>query len=106
MDLLVEAVSWICLVTGSLFAVIGGGGLIRLPDFYARMHGAGITDTMGAGLVLIGLMFQGGLTLVTVKLVMILFLLLITSPTSSHALAKSALNHGLEPLVARREVRS
>ena len=106
MDLLVDAVSWICLVTGSLFAVIGGVGLIRLPDFYARMHGAGITDTMGAGLVLIGLMFQGGLTLVTVKLVMILFLLLITSPTSSHALAKSALNHGLEPLVARREVRS
>ena len=96
---LCDGLSWICLVVGSLFAIIGGIGIVRLPDFYSRMHGAGITDTMGAGLVLVGVMFQGGMTLVTVKLVMILFFLLITSPTSAHALAKAALQHGLKPKV-------
>ena len=106
MGLAADIVSWICLVGGSLFAIIGGIGLLRLPDFYTRMHGGGITDTMGAGLVLLGLMFQTGEFLVIVKLLMILFILLVTSPTSTHALAKSALAHGIEPLLADEENRS
>lgn len=97
MDPVLDIVSWICLISGSAFCVIGGLGLIRLPDFYSRMHGAGITDTLGAGLVLIGLMFQGGGSLVTVKLVMILIFALIASPTSTHALAKAAYKSGLKP---------
>jgi multicomponent Na+:H+ antiporter subunit G len=97
MDPVLDIVSWICLILGSAFCVIGGLGLIRLPDFYSRMHGAGITDTLGAGLVLIGLMFQGGGSLVTVKLVMILIFALIASPTSTHALAKAAYKSGLKP---------
>ena len=99
MELAADVLSWICLVSGSLFAIVGGIGLLRLPDFYSRMHGGGITDTMGAGLVLLGLVFQAEHLLVAVKLVMILFFLLMTSPTSTHALAKSALAHGIEPLI-------
>jgi multicomponent Na+:H+ antiporter subunit G len=53
--------------------------------------------------VLIGLMLQSGITLVTFKLVTILFFLLLTSPTSAHALAKSALAYGLKPLTADDE---
>ncbi|NIW36470.1 MAG: sodium:proton antiporter [Gemmatimonadetes bacterium] len=94
---MIDALSWILLVSGSLFAVVGGIGLLRLPDFYCRMHGAGMTDTMGATLILAGLMLQAGLSFVTVKLIMILFFLLITSPTSTHSLARSALAHGIEP---------
>ena len=78
-----DILSWACLLGGSVFAMIGGIGILRFPDFYTRLHAAGITDTLGAGLILIGLMFQGGLSLVTVKLVMILFFLLLTSPTSA-----------------------
>ncbi|NIL98569.1 MAG: sodium:proton antiporter [Planctomycetales bacterium] len=106
MEWFVNIVSGLCLVIGSLFAVIGGLGVLRLPDFYTRMHGAGITDTMGAGLILVGLMFQGGFSLVTVKLLMILCVLLTTSPTASHALAKSALHFGLEPRVVEKEAGS
>ena len=86
-----------CLLTGSVFAMIGGLGLLRLPDFFSRIHGAGITDTMGAGLILTGLLFQAGVSLVGVKVVMILLLLWITGPASTHALAKSALASGLHP---------
>jgi multicomponent Na+:H+ antiporter subunit G len=97
MQLVLEILSWVCLVAGGLFGLIGGLGLLRLPDFYTRMHGAGITDTCGAWLVLLGLMLQAGLGLVTVKLVMIGLLLALTSPTSTHALAKAAWTHGLKP---------
>ena len=105
MGLVADVISWFCLVTGSLFAIVGGIGLLRLPDFYSRMHGGGITDTMGAGLVLLGLVFQAEHPLVAVKLVMILLFLLVTSPTSTHALAKSALARGVEPLVGGKEHR-
>ena len=96
----VDIISWVCLVAGSLFCVIGGIGLLRLPDFFARMHGAGITDTLGVALVLLGLMVQAGLSLLTVKLIMILAILWLTSPTSTHAIAKAARMSGLEPIVA------
>jgi multicomponent Na+:H+ antiporter subunit G len=101
-----DALSLVLIVAGSCFSVVGGIGLLRLPDLYARMHGAGITDTLGAGLILIGLMFQGGGPLVTIKLVMILGFLWITSPTSTHALAKSALAHGVKPKLAEEEAPS
>ena len=105
MNMLWDIIIWIFLVTGSLFAVIGGVGIVRLPDFYSRLHGGGVTDTMGAGLIMVGLMLQAGATLVTVKLLLILFFLLITSPTSCHALAQSAMIHGLKPFVVNRKDR-
>ena len=96
----VDLASWACLVLGSVFCLIGGIGLLRLPDFYSRMHGGGITDTLGAGLVLIGLMLQAGAPLVTVKLVTILAIALLASPTSTHALARAALRSGLQPFTS------
>ena len=88
---------WIFLVTGSLFAVIGGIGLLRMPDFYCRIHAAGITDTMGAGRILGGLVFKAGISLVAVKLLIILFFMLVSNPTSTHALAQAAMTAGLMP---------
>jgi multicomponent Na+:H+ antiporter subunit G len=105
MDLLVSLVlvlSWLFLLGGSFFSVTGGIGLVRLPDFYTRMHAGGVTDTLGAGLIMLGLTLQSGWSLTTAKLVIILFFLLITSPTSCHALAHSARLQGLEPITARR----
>jgi multicomponent Na+:H+ antiporter subunit G len=80
---------------------VGGIGFVRLPDFFTRLHAAGVTDTMGAGLILLGLMLQGGVSFVTVKLVLILVFLLFTSPTASHALAHAALVSGHKPWTKR-----
>ena len=99
--LVAEVLSWVFIVAGSLFVLIGGIGLIRLPDFYTRIHAAGITDTMGAWLILIGLMFSAGWTLTTIKLAMLLFFLAATSPLASHAIAKAAFLRGLEPMLGR-----
>ncbi len=104
MEALIHIASWACLLLGSAFCIIGGIGLIRLPDFYSRIHGGGITDTLGAGLVLIGLVLQAGWSLVTVKLLIIMLCLLLTSPVSSHAIAHAARRSGLEPELAGDDV--
>lgn len=91
----IDAASWFCLLGGSIFCLIGGLGMLRMPDFYTRGHAAGVTDTLGAGLILLGLVFQAGWTLVAVKLVMVLFFLYVTSPTATHALFKSAYAAGI-----------
>ena len=92
-----EVVSSGLVLAGAAFAVVGGIGVVRLPDFFTRIHGAGITDTLGAGLVLTGLMFLSDHWIVTVKLVLILMFLWLSSPTATHALANAALETGLEP---------
>lgn len=102
MTLVVDVLSWILLASGAIFCVIGGIGLLRMPDFYTRMHAASVVDTLGAGLLLAGMILQAGATLVTVKLLFIGLLLFFTSPTATHALARAARIRGLEPLAARQ----
>ena len=97
MGMAADLLSWIFLLAGSGFAIVGGIGVIRMPDLFTRLHAAGVTDTMGAGLILAGLMLQGGLSLVTVKLVMILAFLWFSSPVSTYALARATLASGQEP---------
>lgn len=101
--LLADVISWACIIVGAVFAVIGALGILRLPDVFSRMHGAGIIDTLGAGLILVGLMFQAGLSLITVKLILIVVFVLYTSPTATHALARAALNGGVNPLIERND---
>jgi multicomponent Na+:H+ antiporter subunit G len=96
---LLDIISWAALVTGGLLVITGSIGVLRFPDMYTRMHAASITDTGGAGLVLLGLALQSGFTIVAVKLVLIFWFLLFTGPVSSHVLAKAALHGKLEPLV-------
>ena len=95
--MVLDALSWLAIIGGIFFIVVGSIGLIRMPDVYTRLHAAGMTDTMGAGLLLIGLSFQAGLTLVTVRLMMIWAFLLFTSPIGTHALARAALHGKVEP---------
>jgi len=103
MPLVLDVLSWICLLGGAGFLLVGAIGLLRFPDFYTRLHAVSVCDTMGAGLVLIGLMLQGGLSLVTVKLLLIFYFMLFSGPTAVHALAEAALQGKLKPLVEKRE---
>jgi len=95
--MLLEILSWICLSLGGLLGIIGGIGLHRFPDFYTRLHAAGTTDTLCAALFLLGLGFQAGLTLTSVKLFLIFAFIFLTSPTATHSLANAAMIGGLKP---------
>jgi len=110
---------WLFLLAGSFFAIVGGIGILRLPEFFSRLHGGGVTDTLGAGLIMVGLLIHGlsGIfaephgdlvshLLTAFKLLMILFFLTVSSPTSCHALAKSALTQGLKPVLEINTVES
>jgi multicomponent Na+:H+ antiporter subunit G len=103
MSAAVDLASWASLVAGGFFCVVGGVGLVRMPDFYTRMHAASVTDTLGAGLMLLGMILQAGLTLVAAKLAIVALLIFFASPTATHALARAALIRGVEPLVGPRE---
>lgn len=98
--MVVEITSWALLLCGSFFVVVGGVGMIRLPDVYTRMHAAGLTDTLGAALILAGLMVQAGISLVAVKLALIGIFLFFTGPTSTYALANACHGGGIKPLSA------
>jgi multicomponent Na+:H+ antiporter subunit G len=99
MSIIIDILSWPLLLGGSAVVVIGALGLIRMPDFYTRLHPAGVTDTLGAAMILLGLILQVGFDLIAVKLFIILLFLFFTSPTSSHATARAAMADGLRPLL-------
>ncbi|WP_286235476.1 monovalent cation/H(+) antiporter subunit G [Thalassotalea sediminis] len=93
--LLLDIISGALLISGAFFGLSGAYGLFKFPDFFTRVHAASVTDSISAILVLSGLILQTDLDLNTAKLTFILIFLLITSPTASHVLAKSARHGGL-----------
>lgn len=97
MAALLDIASWILLTLGGFAVLVGGIGALRMPDLYTRMHAAGVTDSIGAILIMAGIMLQAGLSLATIKLGLILLFLLLTSPTASNALAAAALLAGTRP---------
>ncbi|MPZ55436.1 MAG: sodium:proton antiporter [Rhizobiales bacterium] len=100
MSLVVDLLSWLLIVLGSFFAIVGGIGLVRMPDVYTRIHAASVIDTLGAGLLILGMILQAGFGLVALKLTFILALFFFFTPVVAHALAQAALHEEIEPLLA------
>lgn len=103
MDIFLNILSSLFLLIGSFLCISGGVGLLRFPDFYTRMHAAGVTDTLATGMILTGLMLQNPDGLVILKLLIILLMTLFISPTASHALAKAAMKNNFKPKLTNNE---
>lgn len=103
LELLADIASWILLIGGSAFVLIGGIGALRMPDFYTRMHAASLTDTLGTILILFGVFVQAGFSLAAVKLLAILVFMMLTAPTAAYALANAARLDGLAPRLSEPE---
>lgn len=99
MEQIIDILSWAFIFSGSAFVVIGAIGLMRMPDLYTRMHAASVSDTLGAGLLIVGLMLQAGFSLVTLKLLFLFALFFFTGPVAAHALAQAALGEDIKPLL-------
>ena len=93
MDMLLDVSSWILIIGGCFFLLAGGIGMLRLPDFYTRIHPASLIDTLGVLAPLVALGLQVGMEQVLFKLVLIVLFLMITLPTTTHALARVARHH-------------
>ncbi len=102
--MVLDIISWACLLLGGFLCVSGAIGIFRFPDFFSRMHAASVTDTLGSGLIILGLILQTHEWLVIAKLLFIVLFIFLTSPTSSHALAKAAIHSGLRPWTKKDDV--
>jgi multicomponent Na+:H+ antiporter subunit G len=98
-----DVLSWISIAAGLFFMLVGTLGVLRMPDVYTRLHAAGMTDTMGAGFLILGMCFQTGMHLLTLRLLLVYAFLLFTSPIGTHALARAALSGRVEPYRAPLE---
>ena len=103
MNLLLEWTSAVFLLAGGFLCITGGVGLLRMPDFFSRVHAAGVTETLAAPLLLCGLMLRMEWSLEIVKVLMILVFILATNPTATQAMAKATLTGGQKPLVKETE---
>ena len=90
---MIEVLASVLLIAGSVIVLIGAIGMIKLPDFYCRLHAAGVIDTMGAWLVLGGLLLLSGNLVNGFKVGMIGVLLFFIAPVVSHAIARAAIEH-------------
>lgn len=101
--LVLDIISSILLIVGVFFGLSGAIGLFRFPDFFTRVHAASVTDSVAALFIVGGLLLQTSFDLNTAKLLFILLFLMITSPTASHALAKSARHGGLLTMAEKKQ---
>lgn len=92
-----EILAWGLILSGSFFLLVGALGVVRLPDFWSRLHAASVSDSAGMLLLLFGMAVYSGFSLVSVKLIIIGLFLLLTGPTATHATANAAYVSGLRP---------
>jgi len=100
MTLIIDIVSWVFILLGSFFVMVGALGLVRMPEIFTRMHAASVTDTLGVGFLILGMSMQAGFSLVTLKLLFLLALFFFTGPVVTHALAQACLHEGIKPQLA------
>lgn len=107
MSLFFDLLSGGLMITGLVFFVGTVTGMLRFPDFYTRMHAAGKGDTLSTILILLGAAIhvfedffhdpiQWGVLLVMVKILAIAAFIMLTSPTSTHALMRAGFDDAHE----------
>ncbi len=89
-----EVIAAIFMLSGLIFFIGSAIGMLRLPDFYSRIHASGNSETMGCTLSFIGLMIYEGPTLTTVKMAFVFLFVFLANPIGSHILSKSAYKTG------------
>jgi multicomponent Na+:H+ antiporter subunit G len=85
------------LLVGSLFSLIAGIGMLRLPDLYTRMHAASKAGAVGAGLILLAVAIISLQGPVALRAILGILFLLLTTPVAAHLLARAAYRAGLRP---------
>lgn len=93
-----ELLSFTLMVGGLFFFFVGTVGLIRLPDVLTRMHATTKCDTLGAGLIVLGVVLYLGFTFASLKALLILAFIWLTNPTAAHIIAKAVVQKDKEKL--------
>jgi multicomponent Na+:H+ antiporter subunit G len=94
--LIKDVVSILLVLAGFFFFTTATLGLLRFPDFFARLHATGKGDTLAVLLSLTGLAVYHGFTLSSVKIVFIAVFMFLAQPTATHAISRAAFRCGEE----------
>lgn len=89
-----EFLAALFMMGGAIFFLASAIGMMRLPDFYSRIHASGNSETLGCMLSFIGLMIYEGATLTTVKMALVFLIVFLANPIGSHILSKAAYKSG------------
>ena len=92
-----QIVCTVLLALGCVVSLSASVGLLRMPDFYTRLHTAGKTDSFAQLLILVGLAYVTPDLLTQIKLVVVGLILMIVAPTATHAITKAAHLNSLRP---------
>ncbi len=103
MELLSHILGVFFLLFGVLFMLVGSIGINRFPDVYCRAHAATKVDTLGIMLFVLGLVFFTGLSITSLKLILVATFVALTSPVAAHALSRRALLHGVKPWINKQK---
>lgn len=101
--MIVEVLAATLLIAGLFFVLVGITGVLRLPDFYARLHATSKCDTLGLALMVAGVALHTGLVHKTVKIVMLVVIVALVNSTAAHALGRAAYRSGLQPWTRKSE---
>lgn len=85
------------MATGFFFFTTATLGLLRLPDFFSRLHATGKGDTLATLLSLIGLAVYHGFSLTSAKIVFIAVFMFLAQPTATHAISRAAFRCKVQP---------
>ena len=103
MHIFINTAAAFFLVTGLVFFLGGAVGIIRMPDFYSRLHPAGKLDTLGILAMVMGLViynlhhFSLETVLLSIKMFLIVFFVFLASPTATHSIVDAGMRAGLRP---------
>lgn len=98
----------ILIACGLVFFTGGAVGIIRMPDFYSRLHPAGKLDTAGLFMTISGIAiytaadFSFDALLTSLKLMLIVVFVFVTSPTATHAIVDAGVRAGLAPWTKKK----
>ncbi len=96
MELILELAVTVLLVGGALFALVAAFGIIRLPDFYTRMHAAAKAGTVGSGMLLLATGLESQDPAILARAIAGFVFFILTAPISAHLLARAAHKAGCE----------
>lgn len=85
------------LLCGFFLMVVSAVGVLRLPDFFSRLHASSIGETLGIILAGVGFAFYEGLNLTTAKILLIVVAVFLVNPVGTHLIAKAAIKAGHRP---------
>ena len=101
--MLLDALVVTLMIFGLIFFTGGGIGILRFPDFYTRLHPAGKLDTLGSLLMMTSVAlfnlhhFTVASVLTSIKIMLIVTFVFISSPTATHAIMDAGVRAGLKP---------